>query len=304
MNSKVAVILRTKNRPHLLRRALGSICAQSLRDWHLVIVNDGGSPAAISEVLREFDPIIGPRKTILHHATSMGMENSSNHGIQESQSQFIALHDDDDTWDPAFLEKTTDYLEENREFGGVITQWWKIIENDIGEKLLDKAPILSGPKAHELGLYYLGTPMRNFPPISFVYRRRVYETVGPYREDYQPVADWEFNLRFLTHTDIGMVEQPLARYHERPHTTDANLGNTISHQRDLHAKRLTKVRGEYLREDLRQGRHGLGSIISAACENYRIEQSLLTVVRRAMKSFAEPRPASESSPSRPLPHNA
>jgi glycosyltransferase involved in cell wall biosynthesis len=39
------VIIRTKNRPLFLARALDDVLAQEFSDWHLYVVQDGGDPA-------------------------------------------------------------------------------------------------------------------------------------------------------------------------------------------------------------------------------------------------------------------
>lgn len=40
---RVSVIMRTKDRDVLLRRALSDVARQTFTDWGLVIVNDGGA---------------------------------------------------------------------------------------------------------------------------------------------------------------------------------------------------------------------------------------------------------------------
>ena len=48
---KIAIITRTKNRPLLLRRAINSVLKQTLKDWIMVIVNDGGSKEEVETTL-------------------------------------------------------------------------------------------------------------------------------------------------------------------------------------------------------------------------------------------------------------
>ena len=47
----VGIVVRTKDRPQFLTRALRSITAQSYADWQAIIVNDGGDPATVREVV-------------------------------------------------------------------------------------------------------------------------------------------------------------------------------------------------------------------------------------------------------------
>ncbi|MEY2768111.1 MAG: hypothetical protein RI912_1774, partial [Actinomycetota bacterium] len=48
---KVAVIMRTFERPVLLARAVASVCQQTFTDWELVIVNNGGAPGPVDSVV-------------------------------------------------------------------------------------------------------------------------------------------------------------------------------------------------------------------------------------------------------------
>src|SRR3954471_22560691 len=101
----VAVIMRTRDRPVLLARALADVCAQTFGDWHLVVVDDGGDAAEVDQVVKQCPGVTG-RVTVLHNAISRGMEAASNQGVGAVDAEFVAVHDDDDTWHPAFLERT------------------------------------------------------------------------------------------------------------------------------------------------------------------------------------------------------
>ena len=50
-NPLVSIIVRTKDRPRLLRRALQSIAAQTYRPIEVVLVNDGGCDLEIKRLL-------------------------------------------------------------------------------------------------------------------------------------------------------------------------------------------------------------------------------------------------------------
>ena len=101
--TKVAIITRTMNRPILLRRAAQSILNQTFKDYIWVIVNDG-EKEPVSDVVSNFpeDTVI-----VIHNPKPVGLEAASNIGLKSSDSEYVVVHDDDDTWHPEFLEKTT-----------------------------------------------------------------------------------------------------------------------------------------------------------------------------------------------------
>ena len=72
---KVAVIMRTYERPVLLARAIASVQQQSFRDWELVVVNNGGDPAVVDKVVDVARRTTSSGTiTVLHLADRCGME--------------------------------------------------------------------------------------------------------------------------------------------------------------------------------------------------------------------------------------
>src|SRR5690606_34179934 len=101
----VAIITRTKNRPLLLQRAAESVASQTYPNYVWTIVNDGGDEALVRKVVEASR--VDRRKIILvSNRDSLGMEAASNAGIANCRSDFIVIHDDDDSWEPTFLEET------------------------------------------------------------------------------------------------------------------------------------------------------------------------------------------------------
>ncbi|MEY4391595.1 MAG: hypothetical protein RLZZ544_304, partial [Actinomycetota bacterium] len=101
---KVAVIMRTYERPVLLARAIAGVQQQTFRDWELIIVNNGGDPVVVDRVVDAARRTTGSGAiSVLHLAERTGMEDASNQGLRSSGSDYFAIHDDDDAWHPDFL---------------------------------------------------------------------------------------------------------------------------------------------------------------------------------------------------------
>jgi glycosyltransferase involved in cell wall biosynthesis len=77
----IGVITRTKNHPLLLSRALDSVLEQTLPDWKLVVVNDGGEPDPVDALVKEREKAFAGRVQVIHHPKSHGMEAASNAGL-------------------------------------------------------------------------------------------------------------------------------------------------------------------------------------------------------------------------------
>ncbi|MGH9022860.1 MAG: hypothetical protein ACRDV9_07155, partial [Acidimicrobiia bacterium] len=73
-----------------------------------------------------------------------------------------------------------------------------------------------------------------FPPISFLFRRAAFESVGPFDQTWGPLGDWEFHLRLLTRFDIRVVPLVLANYHHRGTDVGSAYGNSVHAETGLH----------------------------------------------------------------------
>ncbi|MCQ2379568.1 MAG: glycosyltransferase [Victivallaceae bacterium] len=93
------------NHAQYIAVAIDSVLAQTMRDWELVVVEDGSADGSreIVERYASFDP----RIRMLEH------ENSSNRGIAASLvlgigacgADYVAFLESDDFWEPDFLEE-------------------------------------------------------------------------------------------------------------------------------------------------------------------------------------------------------
>jgi glycosyltransferase involved in cell wall biosynthesis len=254
----VAVIMRTKDRPALLARAIGSVCAQTFTSWHLVVINDGGERAAVAAALLGHEAELEGRVTVLHNAVSRGMEAASNQSIKASDSAFVAIHDDDDTWHPEFLARTAAHLQ-STEDAAVAVRTEIVWEFVAGGAIAEQGREIFCPDVHAFTLTDMLRHNRTVP-ISVLYRRSVHDEIGYFREDLAAVGDWEFWLRLAQTTHaLGFIDgEPLAFWHQRREAEGA-LANSVIAGNGEHRLLDQMVRDEALRSYARE--HGLGELL-------------------------------------------
>ncbi len=109
----ISVVITTRNRPSLLRRALASVATQDHPAVELLLVDDGSEDAAAAsnaEALRAF----GRSGTLLKLPavpTGHGPSFARNHGAAQASGECLAFLDDDDEWtDPAYLSRAAHSL--------------------------------------------------------------------------------------------------------------------------------------------------------------------------------------------------
>lgn len=227
----VAILLRTKDRPICLKRALASIDAQSFKEWQVIIINDGGDKIELDNTIANFKAKHSKRLVVINNPSSLGMSRGLNQGIDISSSEFIAVHDDDDSWHQDFLQETVAYLHiaDNADCGGVVTHSVQVMEEMTTDSIIEKekrdfnSAINIFPR---LNFFRLMT-QNTFPPISFLFRRIVVEKIGYFNEDLPVLNDWDFNLRCLLEFEIGVIHKHLANYHMRTNQQNTIYGNSI-----------------------------------------------------------------------------
>jgi glycosyltransferase involved in cell wall biosynthesis len=259
---RVLVVMRTKNRPVLLRRALQSVFQQTYTNYILVIVNDGGQYELVANELAQV-PFDLTRVQIVSNHRSVGMEAASNLGIRSAPSDYVVVHDDDDSWHPRFLQQMVGFLESSagRKYDGAVSRCEQVVERVRG----DVVTILSREsyKNYYRQVYLLEMARQNFfAPISFLYRRSLYDKIGGYDESLPVLGDWDFNLRFLLEAEIGVVDEVLSYYHQRE-AASGSYANSITGGIGKHIEYDAIVRNRMMRQ-LSSNENRLGNLLSMA----------------------------------------
>lgn len=264
--------MRTKNRPLLLKRAISSVLQQTFTDWHLVVINDGGNQEEIKSILSQFTKSLQKKVTEIHLRESKGMAAASNAGIKATNSQYIALLDDDDTWDSTFLEQTTAFLDRKESsclLKGVVTYTNSIAE-DINSKNIcyrytKKYPLQ--PKQISLSNLLLENQFTN---LSFVYKRDAIDSIGYYDESLLFFDDWDFNIRFAQSFEIGLLPLFLANYHFRIKVKNASGSENALGMREDKALYMSQFRDKKLRNDLKEGVVGIGMMMHLSYQQLKL----------------------------------
>ncbi|MCC5984850.1 MAG: glycosyltransferase [Rhodobacteraceae bacterium] len=226
----VGVVIRTRDRPAFLARALASVQAQEYRNWHIALVNDGGAPGPVDALLTEDAceaPVPAAKITVLHMDPGVGRAAAFNTGLAALDTDFVTCLDDDDTWAPAFMAALLDFWAETApampSLGGVAAQVSAVTEElvdepggtgirVIGEESLPNAfsrkDFLLRPLAY-------GTYRQDIYPVQWMLRRAPVAEVGGFPESFDVMEDRAFMNRFLARWDVAMLDRRLARHHRR-----------------------------------------------------------------------------------------
>ncbi|MDU2242790.1 MAG: glycosyltransferase [Paenibacillus sp.] len=251
MQRSVAVIIRTKDRPLLLARALQSVGQQTYKDWEIVVVNNGGNLLEVESTISSFKITNESAQIkLVNLIRPEFMEVATNRGILNTVCKYISILDDDDTWDPFFLETCMKVLNENNSIDGVVSQSIMVYEKITDRKIVEIRKEKFNPNLTAIKKYSI--LRRNlYTTNSFIYKKENIEEIGFYREDLPVLGDWEFNLRFALNRKIVVIAQPLSFYHKRINVNSKSYANTNYLE---HLKYDYIIRKEYFKKFQREGR--------------------------------------------------
>lgn len=101
----VSVVIPTYNRAEMLSITLKSVAGQTYHPIELIVVDDCSPEPVVAE------PVDDLEVTVVRHALTMGPGAARNTGMAIATGTYLAFLDDDDQWDPEYLERAVRNLE-------------------------------------------------------------------------------------------------------------------------------------------------------------------------------------------------
>ena len=202
-----SVIVTTRNRPHLLSRAVRSVLCQTFREFELIIVDDGGGPETGRPSARFSDP----RIVLVRHDRTRGAAAACNTGIRASRGSLISILGDDDEYFPTFLEKVRLFFRSAPESVGFVWTGIRGVTDTPEGEVVRYERAYTSPLPPGEGGYIEATTIGN--GFGFTMRRACIDVVGLYNEDFPVCADTEHLFRLARRFDFAAVPEILVKIH-------------------------------------------------------------------------------------------
>ena len=111
---RFSVIIPLYNKVPYIRKALESVLAQTYTDYELIIVDDGSTDGS-AEIAEAFLQEL-PASRLLKQKNA-GVSATRNNGFSVSSAEYIAFLDADDWWEPTYLERMAQLIEDYPDAG-------------------------------------------------------------------------------------------------------------------------------------------------------------------------------------------
>ena len=182
---RVSVVVPTRNRAAMLRRALASVLAQDHDDLEVVVVDDRSTDATPAVVAAIGDP----RVRYVREPRRRGQAGARNRGIRCARGCYVAFLDDDDEWLPGALAARVDALDRAPP-GTDLAYGWRHVVGPDGRVLRSDRRTLDGPlREPALALRMPG------PPSVWLVRAAAVRAVGGFDESLPLAVDLDFVVR-------------------------------------------------------------------------------------------------------------
>ncbi|MDR2442036.1 MAG: glycosyltransferase [Deltaproteobacteria bacterium] len=204
---KVTALISTFNRPQYLAESISSIQAQTMPDWELIVLNDGG--VDVAHVVEKF---ADPRIIYVPDDNNRGAAIRFNQGLKMATGDYICYLGDDDTFYPNHFEVLSKALDENPEVGLAYSDLYavsSIADSKTGKRhILDKQMLVSRDFNREFMFHY-----NHVLHVSLMHRREAALRVGGFDEEVKVLIEWSLNRRLAFLYDFKHVEIPTGEYH-------------------------------------------------------------------------------------------
>ena len=227
---KFSVIIPLYNKAPYIRKALESVFAQTYTDYELIVVDDGSTDESASivetmlcEVMRLQDykatrledgkaedalpnRLIAQSPYRLLKQKNAGVSAARNNGVAQASGDYIAFLDADDWWEPTYLERMAQLIEDYPDAGLYACNYYY---HKDGKNII-KVDIPTGyfnyPRAY---FENFAMPVTS---ISVAIPKKVYDLVGGFPLDIKLGEDFLLWAKIALQYKVAFLNEPLAYY--------------------------------------------------------------------------------------------
>jgi glycosyltransferase involved in cell wall biosynthesis len=238
---RISVIIPAYNAARYLPETIESVLRQSVRDWEMIIIDDGSQDrtAEIASQYAEKDPRIRSFSKL-----NAGVAAARNAGFRRSdrQSQFICYLDHDDVWEPDALEALRAALEahpdavaasglpQSVDASGCPLQTDSIRVYCRDRFAVDRSKLIR--QSEDQPATFSSFAVRNciITPGLVMIRRSAHERCGAFDESLSAYDDWDMWLRLTRLGDIAFLNRTVLKY--RLHETNQSRAHKTMDQQE------------------------------------------------------------------------
>ena len=202
---KFSVIIPLYNKAPYVKKALETVCAQTYRDYEIIVINDGStdnSAVVADEYLKATD---GIDYQIISQQNA-GVSAARNNGVAQASGEYLAFLDADDWWEPTYLEKMAQLIADYPEAGLYACNYVYYKPGKTRVALNIPTGYINYPKA-----YYESNAMPIWTGAAMI-QRKVFEEMGEFPVGIKLGEDFLLWAKTAMHYPVAFMNETLAWY--------------------------------------------------------------------------------------------
>lgn len=212
-----SVVIPLYNKEKSIITTLKSVCMQTLKDFEVIVVDDGSIDDSYSVASK-----VNDKRIRLIQKENGGVSSARNMGIKAAKYPYVALLDGDDYWEPTFLEEQLALIEDFPKAG-----MWGVNYAFVKGDRCD--PCDQGMGKDFRGYvdgYFASSHNDLFCSSSVVVRKDVFEKTGYFDERIASSEDLDMWYRIILSYPVVYYDKVLAFYNQ-------NAENRVAYDTDV-----------------------------------------------------------------------
>ncbi len=206
----ISVIIPLYNKAAYVRRCVASIQVQTMRDFEVVVIDDGSTDTSYEDFRRATAD--DPRFRIIRQANG-GVSRARNAAIAECRADWVAFLDADDEWTPGFLRSILGAIEQSPA-AVVVGSAFKVIQDEQRE-FIRRARFASNTSVGIAEFFHSWAQLGNCPLFigASAAKRSELQAIGGFVPGMNLGEELLVFIRLLDRGKLAYVTKPLATYH-------------------------------------------------------------------------------------------
>ena len=219
---KFSIIIPLYNKAPYIRKALETVCAQTYRDYEIIVVNDGSTDDSAVVAESYLQHAEGICYTIISQDNA-GVAAARNRGVKHASGQYMAFLDADDWWEPDYLARMAELIADYPQAGvyGCNYVYYKPGKTHVAVSNIETG-YFNYPKS-----YYEGGAMPIWTGATLI-PRRVMDEMGGFPLGIKLGEDFLLWAKIAMQYKVAFLNEPLAWYNN-------DVPATLRATRNLHA---------------------------------------------------------------------
>jgi glycosyltransferase involved in cell wall biosynthesis len=256
-------------RPELIGGAIESVLGQSYSNWRLLVSENGPGGGAVEDAVRPYTA--DPRISYVATGSNLGPAANWTRLLQAGTAKYFTVIQDDDFWDPDFLDIRVRFLEQHPSCAYVFSGE-RMMDHEGHQIAVERTRALATKDVSELLAEGVYTPEELLPAMyrhrlggihapsissgGVMSRRSALEEVGPYFDDSLAFLFWDVELYMRMSVAFPTGFLAVRDVAQRIHVTDANRHESVTSESTFDGERWVRYH-EYHRDWFRRALPGV-----------------------------------------------